>query len=244
MSLAATLRFSLVVPVYNEQDNVDALLDEIANVVVPLGPFEAIVVDDGSKDQSLEKMQDWKRRHAAAWLRIVKLAQNRGQSAAVCAGIDSARSGLILMMDGDLQNDPRDFAKMLELLGRGECDGVSGIRAKRKDTFVRRASSKIGNQFRNWITGDRVTDSASGIKAFRKEVMLAMPRFNGMHRFLPTLARYAGAKLVEIPVNHRARNAGVAKYGVGNRAWRGLKDCFAMRWLRQRMLNFKIEGES
>lgn len=242
--MSSPLRFSLVVPIYNEEDNVDALLDEIEQVVVPLGAFEAILVDDGSKDRSLEKLRDWKRRHSASWLRIVKLAQNRGQSAAVCAGLDTARAPLMLMMDGDLQNDPRDFAKMLELLERGEADGVSGIRAKRKDTFVRRASSKIGNKFRNLITGDRVTDSASGIKAFRKEVMLAMPRFNGMHRFLPTLARYAGARLVEIPVNHRVRHAGVAKYGVGNRAWRGLKDCFAMRWLRQRMLNFKIEGES
>src|SRR5262249_29878297 len=153
---AMSVRFSLVIPIFNEQENVDALLDEIEQVVVPLGPFEAILVDDGSKDQSLARLREWKSRKGASWLRIVKLAQNRGQSAAVSAGVDRARSDLILMMDGDLQNDPRDLAGMLALLEGGTCQGVSGIRQKRKDTFVRRVSSRIGNGVRNWVTGDRV----------------------------------------------------------------------------------------
>ena len=237
------MRFSLVVPVYNEEQNVDALLDEIEQVVLPLGSCEVLVVDDGSTDQSRGRLLAWKQRRQAAWLRILRLAANRGQSAAVCAGVDRARSDLILMMDGDLQNDPRDFAAMLALLEGGACAGVSGIRAQRRDSFVRRVSSRIGNAVRNAITGDRVTDSASGIKAFRRDVLLALPRFSGMHRFLPTLARYTGAVVREIPVNHRPRHAGTAKYGIGNRAWRGLKDCLAMRWLAQRLLNFQIEEE-
>ncbi|MCC6672721.1 MAG: glycosyltransferase family 2 protein [Planctomycetes bacterium] len=237
------LRFSLVVPVFDEADNVDALLDEIAAVVVPLGPCECLVVDDGSRDQSLARLRAWKQRHDAPWLRIVSLARNRGQSAAVMAGVDRSRAPLVLMMDGDLQNDPRDFAAMLALLERGAADGVSGVRVRRRDSWLRRVSSRIGNAVRNAITADRVADSASGIKAFRREVLSGLPRFVGMHRFLPTLARYRGANVVEIPVNHRPRHAGKAKYGVGNRAWRGLKDCLAMRWLRQRMLDYQVQEE-
>jgi glycosyltransferase involved in cell wall biosynthesis len=236
-------RFSLVIPIYNEEENVSSLLDEIHEVLAPLGVFEVIAVNDGSSDASLERMRQWKAAHGAQWLRILDLDRNSGQSAAVMAGVDGARSQLVLTMDGDMQNDPRDFLAMLEILERGEYQGVTGIRAARKDSFLRRASSRIGNRVRDLITGDRVSDAGCGIKGFQTEVFQSVPRFNGMHRFMATLARFAGARVAEIPVNHRPRAGGKAKYGIGNRAFRGLRDCMAVRWMRKRMLRHSVEEE-
>lgn len=240
---ARSPEFSLVVPIYNEEENVADLLDEVDEVLGPRGPFEALMVDDGSTDESVARMCAWKRRRGADWLRIVRLAANGGQSAAVLAGARAARAPLVVTMDGDMQNDPRDLVRMLGLLQKGPRVGVVGVRAKRKDTFVRRASSKIGNAARNLITGDRVTDAACGIKAFRRRVFLDAPAFHGMHRFMATLARLQGEEVVEIEVHHRPRHAGTAKYGIGNRALRGLRDCFAVRWLKARAIAPVVAGE-
>ncbi len=243
MTAAATLRFSLVVPIYNEEDNVQNLLQEVADVLLPHGPFEALLVDDGSKDASLLRMREWKAAKGASWLRIVVLAHNCGQSAAVMAGVEQARGPVVTTMDGDMQNDPRDLPAMVARVLAGECDAVVGVRRKRQDTWTRRMSSKIGNGARNWLTGDRVTDAACGIKAIRREYWLRAPKFVGMHRFMATLVKYLGGKVVEVDVNHRPRAAGVAKYGIGNRIWKGLRDCFAMRWLRTRMLMHQVKEE-
>jgi dolichol-phosphate mannosyltransferase len=234
-------RFSLVVPIYNEQDNVAALLDEAAATLLPHGPFECLLVDDGSTDQSRERMLAWKREHAADWLRVVALAKNCGQSGAVLAGAELAAAPIIATLDGDMQNDPRDLPAMVDLVERGEADAVVGVRRRRQDTFVRRMSSKIGNGVRNWVTGDRVTDAACGIKAIRREHFLRAVRFAGMHRFMATLVRYQGGTVLERDVNHRPRAAGVAKYGIGNRALRGLRDCFAVRWMRTRVLRHRVQ---
>ena len=236
-------RFALVVPVFDEQDNVEALLDEVEAVLAPHGPFEALLVDDGSRDGSRARMAAWKRAHGAGWLRIVCLRRNSGQSAAVLAGVEQARAPLIATLDGDMQNDPRDLPAMLAIVERGEADAVVGVRRNRKDSFVRRASSRIGNGVRNFVTGDRVTDAACGIKVIRRELWLRVPRFHGMHRFMATLIRAAGGKVVERDVNHRPRAAGVAKYGIGNRALRGLRDCFAVRWLKARVLRHDVQEE-
>ncbi|HLQ37990.1 MAG TPA: glycosyltransferase, partial [Planctomycetota bacterium] len=142
-------RFSLVVPVFDEADNVPALLDEIAAVLRPHGPFEALLVDDGSRDASRERMRAWKQQHGADWLRIVCLQRNCGQSAAVLAGVERARGPIIATLDGDLQNDPRDLPAMLQRVEAGECDMVAGVRRRRHDTLVRRLSSKVGNGVRN-----------------------------------------------------------------------------------------------
>jgi dolichol-phosphate mannosyltransferase len=242
---ATALRFSLVVPMYDEQDNVADLLNEIDAALKGLEPFEVVFVDDRSKDATLERMLKWREDHKAEkWFRVLQLEQNTGQSGAVLAGALHSRGKFILTVDGDRQNDPADLPRILEILERGEADGVQGVRAKRKDTWMRRVSSRIGNGVRNWITGDRVTDSACGIKGFKREVFLSVQRFNGMHRFMTTLARYVGAKVVEIPVNHRPRVAGQAKYGVGNRALRGLKDCLAVRWMRGRSLRIHAVEKS
>ncbi len=237
------LRFSLVVPIYNEEENVQNLLQEVADVLLPHGPFEALLVDDGSKDGSLQRMRAWKATQGAAWLRIVVLERNSGQSAAVMAGVEHARGVVVTTMDGDMQNDPRDLPAMVARVLAGECDAVVGVRRKRRDTFTRRMSSKIGNGVRNWLTGDRVTDAACGIKAIRREYWLRAPKFVGMHRFMATLVKYLGGAVVEVDVNHRPRAAGVAKYGIGNRIWKGLRDCFAMRWLRTRMLMHRVKEE-
>ncbi|MBM3961397.1 MAG: glycosyltransferase, partial [Planctomycetes bacterium] len=137
------LRFSLVVPIYNEEDNVQNLLQEVADVLLPHGPFEALLVDDGSVDASLQRMREWKAQQGASWLRIVVLARNCGQSAAVMAGVEQARGPVVTTMDGDMQNDPRDLPAMVARVLGGECDAVVGVRRKRQDTFTRRMSSKI-----------------------------------------------------------------------------------------------------
>lgn len=236
-------RFSLVVPVYDEAGNVAALLDEVAEVLVPNGPFEALLVDDGSTDGSRERMREWKAASRADWLRIVVLLRNRGQSAAVMAGVERARAPIVATLDGDMQNDPRDLPAMVAAVERGEADAVVGVRRRRQDSFVRRASSRIGNRVRNWITGDRVTDAACGVKAIRRSLFLQVPRFRGMHRFMATLVRQQGGRVVEVDVNHRPRAAGRAKYGIGNRALRGLRDCLGVRWLRDRALLAEVKEE-
>ncbi len=229
--------FSLVVPLYNEEENVNALIDELEEVLTPLGSFEVLAVDDGSTDQTLSLLLA--RQKTFPQLRIVKLAKNSGQSTAVCAGLDQARADIFLMMDGDLQNDPRDFPKILEALK--DADGVSGARINRRDPWIRRISSKVANFIRNKLSGDHVIDSASGIKGFRRSVLIQVPRFNGMHRFLPTLVRMVGGKVVEVPVNHRERFAGTAKYGVGNRAFRAFRDLLGVRWLKSRLVLYECE---
>ncbi len=247
MAVGATaggdLRFSLVVPMFDEQDNVVPLLEEVASVLGASGGYEVLLVDDGSTDETVARAQRYKRDNGAEWLRILRMAANGGQSAAVLAGVEASRAPLVAAMDGDLQNDPRDLLPMLELVESGRHDGVTGLRAVRRDSFVRRASSRVGNAVRNWLTGDSVRDAACGIKVFRRELFLSLPRFNGMHRFMATLARQAGADVVEVPVHHRHRQAGQAKYGIGNRALRGLADCLAVRWYRSRQLRYAVRDE-
>ncbi|MCR9246193.1 MAG: glycosyltransferase family 2 protein [bacterium] len=240
---SAEPRFSLIVPIHDEEDNIDELFDEVATVLGPHGPFEVLAVDDGSRDGSLAALRDWKARQASDWLRIVRLRANVGQSAAVMAGIELARAPVVATIDGDMQNDPADIPAMLERIESGEADGVFGVRAQRQDTWVRRWSSRIGNAVRNLITGDSIRDAACGIKVVRRDLFVRAPHFVGMHRFMATLVRYLGGRVVEVDVNHRQRNAGRAKYGIGNRMLRGLRDCFAVRWLRSRVLMHRVEEE-
>jgi glycosyltransferase involved in cell wall biosynthesis len=233
------LRFSLVVPLHNEQDNVDPLLDELCLVLPAFGAHELICVDDGSTDGTVARLVA--RRVDCPALRVMRLDRNRGQSAALMAGFAAARAPLLLMIDGDLQNDPRDLGTILDLLA--DHDAVSGWRQERRDNWLRRLSSRLANGVRNLVSGDRVIDSASGIKGFRAELVRRMPRFHGMHRFLPTLARLAGGTMLEVPVNHRPRRHGRTKYGVMNRAWRAFVDLLAVRWLRSRYLDYAAREE-
>jgi dolichol-phosphate mannosyltransferase len=145
------------------------------------------------------------------------------------------------MMDGDGQNDPRDFPRLLAAMREQGKDMMCGIRAKRQDSIVRKISSKIGNGFRNWLTSESVTDVGCSIRVFRRRFYERIKLYEGMHRFFPTLFRMEGATIGEIPVSHRPRTKGVSKYGIGNRAWRGFKDCLAVRWMQTRALRYELQ---
>jgi len=233
---------SVVFPVYNEEENMPILLDEIARALDGKGwTYELVAVDDGSTDRSLEVLRGLKSKYPT--LRIITFEKNSGQTAALDAGWRNARGRFIVSLDADLQNDPADIPKMMDEIARSGADMVIGVRVKRRDTWSRRMQSKIGNGVRNWITRDHITDTGCSLKLARREAIEPVRLFTGMHRFLPTLVRHAGFKVVEMPVNHRPRQYGISKYGAMNRAFRGLADCFAVRWMSSRNLRYKIREE-
>jgi dolichol-phosphate mannosyltransferase len=228
---------SVVFPVYNEEENIPILLGEIAIALGATGlSYEIVAVDDGSSDRSLAVLEASRKQHPE--LRIIEFERNSGQTAALDAAWRAARGRMVVSLDADLQNDPADIPAMIRRLDETGSDMVIGVRVNRRDTLARKIQSKIGNGVRNWITGDRITDTGCSLKLVRREAIERVHLFNGMHRFLPTLVRYAGYKVVEMPVNHRPRRFGTSKYGVMNRAFRGLADCFAVRWMGKRMLNY------
>ena len=236
-------RLSIVVPVKDEQDNIVPLVEACREALGDLyAQSELIFVDDGSTDESLARMQEL----AAAdpVVRWLQFEANRGQSAALDAGFRAARGTYVAMIDADLQNDPADLPKMVELLDAGECDCVCGIRQKRQDSIVRKISSRIGNNTRNWLTHESIKDVGCSIRVFRSEYIDRLAMFKGMHRFLPTLLRLQGARITEIPVRHHPRTRGVTKYGIGNRMFRGLRDIFAVRWMQSRYIDYTIEAQS
>ncbi|MCX8085671.1 MAG: glycosyltransferase family 2 protein [Rhodocyclaceae bacterium] len=225
--------FSIVIPVFNEADNLAPMVREIeAAFAGRPETYEILFVDDASTDGSAALLEALARDHPA--VRTLRHRQNFGQSAAVATGFHAARGEWIGTLDGDGQNDPADLPKMLDEARRLAVDCVTGVREKRQDSFLRRLSSRVGNAFRNLLTGDEVTDSGCGARVLRAECARALPVFNGLHRFMPTLLRAQGFTVVERPVNHRPRLAGVSKYGVHNRLWRGIRDCFGVRWLKAR----------
>lgn len=220
-------RLSVIVPAYNEEENVVPLAEEIIAALDGLaGGFELILVDDASTDSTASVI----RRIGDPRVRGVFHRLNCGQSAAVASGFRTARGEWVATLDGDGQNDPADLPAMLEQAVRERVDCVTGVRTKRQDTFIRRMSSKVANGYRNWITGDRVSDAGCGIRVVCRESLREIPVFNGLHRFLPTLLRGQGFTVAERPVNHRERLRGKSKYGVHNRLWRGIHDCFGIRW--------------
>lgn len=230
---------SVVFPVYNEEENVPILLQEIAGALDGKGwTYEIMAVDDGSSDRSLEVLRAMKAKYPM--LRIIVFDKNSGQTAALDAGWRAAHGRFIVSLDADLQNDPADIPKMMQELARAGSDMIIGVRVNRQDTWSRKMQSKIGNSVRNWITGDRITDTGCSLKLARREAIEPVRLFTGMHRFLPTLVRYSGFKVTEMPVNHRPRQFGVSKYGAMNRAFRGLADCLAVRWMSSRNLRYKI----
>ena len=223
---------SVVVPVFNEEENLPILQSELRAALAGLD-HEIIFVDDGSTDRSAEKIE------AGRNVRVLRFEKNTGQSAALFAGIKAARGQTIVMIDSDLQNDPADISRLLEEISRG-ADLVCGYRAKRKDTLSKRLTSRIANFVRSRFTKDHVRDTGCTLKAMRRECGDTLVPFKGMHRFIPALVRGAGYRLVEIPVNHRPRRFGKTKYGFGSRAWRATMDMFGVRWLLSRRLNYKI----
>ena len=234
---------SVVFPVFNEEENVPILLEEI-DVALRGQPwsYEMVAVDDGSTDRSFEILQQSRAKYPN--LRVISFVKNSGQTAALDAGWRGARGTYVVSLDADLQNDPADIPPMMRKLADSGADMVIGVRVNRRDTLAKRIQSRIGNGVRNWITGDHITDTGCSLKLVKREAIDRVALYTGMHRFLPTLIRMRGYKVVEMPVNHRPRKYGVSKYGAMNRAVRGLADCFAVRWMSKRTLNYKVKQES
>jgi glycosyltransferase involved in cell wall biosynthesis len=223
---------SVVVPLYNEEANLPILQEELRVALSGLD-YEVVFVDDGSVDRTAERIEP------AGNIRVIRFEKNSGQSAAIYAGLTAARGATVVIIDGDLQNDPADIPKLLAEIARG-ADLVCGYRVKRQDTLVKRATSRIANAVRSRYTKDGVRDTGCTLKAMRRECVSELFPFKGMHRFIPALVKAAGYRLVEIPVNHRPRRFGQSKYGLGNRALRATIDMFGVRWLLSRRLNYKI----
>lgn len=231
---------SVVIPVFDEEESLPRLVGEVRAALDGAAiAFEAVLIDDGSRDGSLGVA----RRLAAEdrRFRVLRLPRNRGQSAAMGAGFRAARAPVVVTLDADLQNDPADIPRLVaELEG---WDVVSGVRAKRRDSLVRRLSSRIANRVRSAILRDGVSDVGCSLKAYRSEYLREVPVFNGMHRFLPALVAMQGARIKEVPVSHRPRVHGVSKYGIGNRLWRGIADLAAVRWLQARWVDLRAVEE-
>lgn len=227
---------SIIIPVKDEEENIARLAKEVNEAMAPVSySWECIWVDDGSTDTTLselEKMNKEDPRH-----QFVSLSKNYGQSAALYTGFHFAKGRLLGTLDGDGQNDPKDFPVLVAYLIEEDVDMVNGVRQKRRDSVVRKISSKIGNGFRNWLTHESVTDVGCSLRVFKHKYAKNIPSFKGMHRFLPTLLRIGGcSKIIEMPVNHRPRKFGETKYGIGNRMWVGIKDTLAVRWMQSRMV--------
>lgn len=223
---------SVVVPLYNEQDNVAELQRQISEALAG-HDYELVLVDDGSTDQTASRVAQSDR------VRLLRFEGNAGQSAAMYAGIQAARGGVIATLDGDLQNDPGDIPAMVARLNEG-FDLVCGYRARRRDTAFKRLQSRIANAVRSRFVGDGVRDTGCTLKVMRRECREALVPFNGMHRFIPALVRNLGFRVTEMPVNHRPRIHGVSKYGFGNRAWRATMDMLGVRWLNSRRVRYRI----
>ena len=227
---------SVVVPLFNEEANMPILQSELRAALGDLD-HEIIFVDDGSIDRTVERIEN------AANIQVLRFAKNGGQSAAIYAGLQAARGATAVLIDGDLQNDPADIPKLLAEISRG-ADLVCGYRVQRKDTLVKRLTSRVANFVRSRFTKDGVRDTGCTLKAMRRECIGALVPFKGMHRFIPALIKAAGYRLVEIPVNHRPRRFGRTKYGLGNRALRATIDMFGVRWLLSRRLNYKVRDRA
>jgi dolichol-phosphate mannosyltransferase len=228
-SPAAAPAYSVVIPFFNEQGAVTELLAELREAMEKLGvPFEVILVDDGSTDDTRAKLSAI----AAGWpaARCLPLGRNRGQAGALLGGFAEARAPWIITLDGDGQNSPADIPELITIAENGY-DMVVGIRVTRRDNWLRRAMSRLANRVRGKILGDRLHDSGCALKVFRREIVASFSPIRSLYSFMPAFAVAAGWRITEIPVRHRERETGVSKYGFGTFAWRPLVDLLALWWL-------------
>ncbi len=235
MSSDQSPTISVVIPLYNEEENVPILQAELRTALADLDA-EIVFVDDGSTDGTLERIVTDDR------VRVVRFRRNAGQSAAMIAGLNSARGSIIVTLDGDLQNDPADIPRLLAEI-EGGADLVCGYRAHRADSLTKKITSRVANFVRSRFVGDGVRDTGCTLKAMRRACVPALVPFHGVHRFIPALIKNAGHRVVEIPVNHRARKFGSSKYGLGNRAFRATTDMFGVRWLQSRRLDYSVADD-
>lgn len=236
---------SVILPAFNEEENLVSLLDELHQALKSLNKtYEILVVDDASNDNTLQRLTTLQKEDSS--LRILQHQRRCGQSAAYASGFREARGEFYLTLDSDCQHDPADIPSFWQAMQEG-VDCVAGYREKRQDSALKKRASRWANAFRDALTGVKVCDAGCTFRLFRAEVTNELPVFNGLHRFFVTLLKYQGFSVVEIPIHHRPRLKGDSKYGVHDRLWRGLRDCFAMRWFRRRVVparRYKSIGES
>jgi dolichol-phosphate mannosyltransferase len=225
------MNISVVIPVCNEAENVGPLAREIQAALADHRPFEIIFVDDGSTDGTVAAIQS--ERANIPEIRLLQHSQRSGQSRAVCTGVEAARAEWVATLDGDGQNDPADIPAMIKAVSAAEpaLKLVMGNRTTRKDTWLRRISSRVANGVRGGLLRDGTPDTGCGIKLMHRATFMRLPWFNHMHRFLPALYQRAGARVISVPVRHRPRTRGTSKYGLWNRLWVGIVDLFGVRWL-------------
>ncbi len=227
----------MVIPVHNEQGNIAPLLAEI-EAALGRSAMEVIAVDDRSTDGSADELRRLQAEHEC--LRVVSLRRRAGQSAALAAGVDVVRGDTVVLMDSDGQYDPADVPGLLDLLERDPlCVAVVGYRVRRADSLWRLIQSRVANGVRNWLTGDYIRDTGCSLRVIRTAALRRIVRFDGMHRFFPTLLRREGGKVLEAAVSHRPRLAGRSKYGMRNRGMVALRDALGVRWLKLRALDYE-----
>lgn len=239
MNKTANYIFCIIVPIYNEEENISRLEEEFLTYLKKASVDTCILfVNDGSKDNSLQGIQEICNRNDRFF--YIGFTHNNGLSAAIKAGIDTAESPFVGYIDADLQTSPEDFELLLPY--RDEYELVMGIRAGRKDKLGKRLSSKIANGFRRMMTNDGVEDTGCPLKIMQKEYAKRIPLFTGMHRFLPALILLQNGKIKQIPVRHFERKAGVSKFHLWNRLVGPFMDCFAYRWMKKRYIHYTIES--
>lgn len=231
---------SLVIPAYNEQENVPTLLQRVEASLNQIGrPYEVIIIDDGSTDDTPRLLDEAMK--TKPWLRVLRMKKNAGQSAGFEAGFEAARGEIVATIDADLQNDPEEIPRLIPLLDEQKVDMITGWRKERQDTPFRRWQSRQANRIRNWITQETVNDSASSLKLYRAHAIKGLKLFRGAHRYFPTLVKMRGYTVYETPVKHSHRFAGTAKYGFGNRAFVGIYDLIGVRWLKKRWIRYQAD---
>ncbi len=235
------LDLSIVIPIYNERENLVPLEEKLNETLAKLNlDYEIILVDDGSQDGSGELILKLQKHNPH--LRLIRFTANFGQSAAFMAGFRAAIGRTIITMDADLQNDPADIPLLLEKIG--EFDVVCGWRHERNDPWIKKVSSKIANAVRNRLSQETIADTGCSLKAFRRECFAPLVLFNGMHRFFPTLMKMEGFTVTEVKVRHHSRLHGQSKYNIRNRLWSSWNDLMGVRWLKKRRLNYHIIEEN
>jgi dolichol-phosphate mannosyltransferase len=230
------ISLSVVIPVYNEETNVGPLVARLASTLANWpGEVEIIFVDDGSTDGTFLRLQEAQGNNS--WIRIARFRRNLGQTAAMAAGFRLARGEAIVTLDGDLQNDPAEIPRLVAMLA--DWDVVCGIRLKRHDNWWKRCSSRIANGFRNWATGDDIVDTGCTLKAYRRDCVVNVELYQGLHRFLPTLLRMRGHRVTQVEVTHYPRRSGKTKYGTWGRLKKGLVDVWAVRWMKRNRIDYR-----
>src|SRR5262245_33750933 len=229
--------YSVVIPLKNEADNIADLIFELESVMQKLAaPWELICIDDGSTDKTRDVLSNLIK--SKPYLRLIVFRKNYGQSSAFDAGFKAAKGKFVITLDGDGQNDPKDIPRLVQLIQ--DHDLVCGIRLKRKDSFIKRLTSKMANFVRNRLCDDGVKDTGCSLKIYRKACLEQIKMYHGMHRFLPALFKIEGFRIQQIPVNHRERTRGKSNYNFFNRSFNTVADLLAVRWMKKRHLQYRI----